>query len=512
MKFLKCAMSIVLTLIILMVPMLCTADETVDYKITLSSTIDGSLPLNTTFEFEVKCYHMDESDEDKEMVVNDKLTLDSAKDAVIEYKLDNAKVDAGGYVYEFKLLSTNNKLAVVDGRVFAVYLFGKQNGVKTFDSSIDGEEAEKLYDDISNGLSLTAAFNCKTAVQVKAELSKNEFTKVYDGTDAYTVADTDYKLTGVAEGDDVKLQIGAAKFNSADVKLAEKVIFSELTLTGADAGKYKLTSDKIEVKGKITPRPITVTADDKVMTEGAVEPELTYTLSESLIAGNEFVGSLARTSGTEAGEYAITRGTLSLTDNYELTFVEGKFTISSFTNVTVSDEKTSITVSGFFAPDSTITVSELSVADNTYKVLAAGATWGKIHKGYTITLNSASHDGVMTVTIPVDAEYNGKEFSIYQLLSSGGIACYKSVAADGKVTLNTDECTSFLLVSEKEKTEENKTPIGMIILKVFLILLAIIAGLILLVVLFFFGMVFFNKTDELKKIIKTLKKLFKNKK
>ena len=120
MKFLKCAMSIVLTLIILMVPMLCTADETVDYKITLSSTIDGSLPLNTTFEFEVKCYHMDESDEDKETVVNDKLTLDSAKDAVIEYKLDNAKVDAGGYVYEFKLLSTNNKLAVVDGRVFAV--------------------------------------------------------------------------------------------------------------------------------------------------------------------------------------------------------------------------------------------------------------------------------------------------------------------------------------------------------------------------------------------------------
>ena len=248
------------------------------------------------------------------------------------------------------------------------------------------------------------------------------------------------------------------------------------------------------------------------MTEGAVEPELTYTLSEQLIAGNEFVGSLARTSGTEAGEYAITRGTLSLTDNYELTLVEGKFTISSFTNVTVSDEKTSITVSGFFAPDSTITVSELSVADNTYKVLAAGATWGKVHKGYTITLNSASHDGVMTVTIPVDAEYNGKEFSIYQLLSSGGIACYKSVAADGKVTLNTDECTSFLLVSEKEKTEENKTPIGMIILKVFLILLAIIAGLILLVVLFFFGMVFFNKTDELKKIIKTLKKLFKNKK
>ena len=71
---------------------------------------------------------------------------------------------------------------MVDGRVFAVYLFGKQNGVKTFDSSVDGEEAEKLYDDISNGLSLTATFNCKTAVQVKAELLKNEFTKVYDPT------------------------------------------------------------------------------------------------------------------------------------------------------------------------------------------------------------------------------------------------------------------------------------------------------------------------------------------
>lgn len=512
MKHLKYIISFLLIIIMLAVPMVGLADETVEYKVVLSSTIDGSLPANTTFKFNVNCYQMDETDEDKESLINKDITLDSSKEAVVEYKLDNEKVTTGGYVYEFKLLSTNNKLAVLDSRVITVYLFGKDNGVKVFDSSLQGEEAEKLYDDISKGLSLKAEFDSKTALPVEVELVAKEFTKVYDGTDVVILTDKDYKLNGVAEGQQVTLTVGSAKFNSADVKLAESVTLSNLALAGADANKYKLITTELKAKGKITARQITVTADDKVMTEGAVEPELTYTLSEELIKGNEFVGSLARTSGNEAGEYAITRGTLSINENYEIIFVEGKFTISNFTNVTVTDLKTSITVSGYFAPDSTLTVSELAVADNTYKVLAAGASWGKIHKGYTLALNAASHDGVMAITIPVDVETNGKEYSIYQLLSSGGIACYKSVAENGNIVITTDECSSFLLVTEKDKTDDNKPSVWMILLNILITILIVIVVVVLLIIAFFFGMVFFNKTEELKKIIKFVKRVFKKKK
>lgn len=508
MKLIKSTLSLVIAVLILAaVPVLCFADETAQYKMTLSSTIDGSLPASTTFDFEVSCYLMDESDEEREAISTEKLTLDSSKAAALTYEFDKEKVGTGGYIYEFKLVSSSNELAVLDDRIIAVYLF--DGFIKTFDSAVEGEN---VVEDISGGFSLSAEFKSNTAVSVTVELLTKEFTKVYDGTDAVTLTDKDYKLTGVADGHQVALQIGSAAFNSADVKNASKVIVSGLTLTGADAAKYKLATEKLEGNGKITPRPITVTANDAVMTEGSAEPELTYTLSEELIAGNEFTGSLTRESGTVAGEYAITKGTLSLTDNYELTFVEGKLTISSFANSVATDPETSITVTGYFPPDSTIEVSELSVADNTYKQLAAGASWGKIVKGYSITLNAASYDGAMTVTIPVAAEFEGKEFSIYQLLSTGGIACYKSVATDGVITLTTEECTSFLLVTEKDKVVEKKTPVGKIILKVFLITLAVIAGLALLAVLFFFGMVFFNKTEELKKIIKVLKKIFNKKK
>ena len=512
MKLLKYVISIVLALTVFAFPMLCSADETVKYTVVLSGAIDGRLPAGTTFDFAIKCYSMDETDDEKETVLNDTKTLDSSKAASLRYELDKEKVETGGFVYEFRLTATSSKLAVADDKVFAVYLFGRENGVKTFDSSVvDGDDAEKIYDDISNGLTVNAAFNCKTAAPVKIELLTKELSKVYDGIDIADISVNDYKLTGVAEGHQVSLQIGSAKFNSADVKKASKVVLSGLSLTGADADKYKLTVDKLEVGGKITPRPITVTAEDKVMTEGSIEPELTYTLSEQLIQGNEFVGSLARTAGSGAGEYTITRGTLSLTDNYDVKFVEGKLTISSFSNSSVIDAETRITVSGFFAHDSSVKVSELSVADNTYKVLASGASWGKVIKGYNIALNTAAHDGAFTITIPVSGEYEGKELSVYQLLASGGIACYKSTVTNGEITLATDECTSFLLVTEKDAPVKKKVSVGMMVLKVFLIILAVVAAVALLAVLFFFGMVFFNKTDELKKIIKFLKRVFKKK-
>ena len=57
-----------------------------------------------------------------------------------------------------------------------------------------------------------------------------------------------------------------------------------------------------------------------------------------------------------------------------------------------------------------------------------------------------------------------------------------------------------------------KTSVGKTILKVILILLAVVLGLALLIALFFFGMVFFNKTDELKRIIKKFRRLFKKNK
>ena len=99
-------------------------------------------------------------------------------------------------------------------------------------------------------------------------------------------------------------------------------------------------------------------------------------------------------------------------------------------------------------------------------------------------------------------------------MSSGAVSSYKTAAVDGTVSLKTSECTQFAIVAEGQVEEKPmpKTSVGKTILKVILILLAVVLGLALLIALFFFGMVFFNKTDELKRIIKKFRRLFKKNK
>jgi hypothetical protein len=90
---------------------------------------------------------------------------------------------------------------------------------------------------------------------------------------------------------------------------------------------YTLTFNAAKLK--ITPRPITVTANDTSKTEGDADPALTYTItSGSLAFSDAFAGALTREAGEAAGTYAITQGTLQLTPNYTLNFVGGTFTIA----------------------------------------------------------------------------------------------------------------------------------------------------------------------------------------
>jgi hypothetical protein len=80
----------------------------------------------------------------------------------------------------------------------------------------------------------------------------------------------------------------------------------------------------------ITKVQITVTADNKTKVVGEPDPLLTYSyLPGLLLPGDNFTGELTREPGENVGSYAIQRGTLSLSNNYNLFFVEGTFTISN---------------------------------------------------------------------------------------------------------------------------------------------------------------------------------------
>lgn len=503
----KKILTLLTAFVIIVLPLFSVSAEAIKPAIRLSCSVDGSMPSDKKFEITVKKYAIDEADDDAEPVSTDKLTIDTASAADKEYAF--AAGDIGLYKFDFYISGCSDSSIASDGSVVTVY--PGQDEIRV--SYPDREETFDLAN-IENPPVVTVKGT--KVQQVKIELADNKtVSKVYDGKTSVSIPADCYKLIGVVSGDDVKLAYKSAVFNSPDVKSAKRVKVTGLSLTGNDAAKYKLATESFEITGKITARPITVTANDIVITEGANEPELTYTLSEQLIEGNSAVGTLARTAGSEAGSYIITRGTLTFGDNYEVTFVEGHLTVSSYTLVEVIDQVLGIKISGYIDKSSSVSAVKLAQSDGSYKALAdAAGSVGHVIAAYNIMLDTPKHDGDLTVTFPVDAKYEGKQIYIYQLMSSGAVSSYKTAAVDGTVSLKTSECTQFAIVAEGqvEAKPMPKTSVGKTALKVILILLAVALGLALLIALFFFGMVFFNKTDELKRIIKKFRRLFKKNK
>jgi hypothetical protein len=79
----------------------------------------------------------------------------------------------------------------------------------------------------------------------------------------------------------------------------------------------------------IFPAALTVTADARTKVYGQTNPALTYQItSGTLYSGDSLTGALTRTSGENAGNYAIQRGTLSAGSNYTLTYNGANLTIT----------------------------------------------------------------------------------------------------------------------------------------------------------------------------------------
>ena len=483
----KKILTLLTAFVIIVLPLFSVSAEAIKPAIRLSCSVDGSMPSDKKFEITVKKYAIDEADDDAEPVSTDKLTIYTASAVDKEYAF--AAGDIGLYKFDFYISGCSDSSIASDGSVVTVY--PGQDEIR-----VSYPDREETFDLANIKTPPLVTVKGTKVQQVKIELADNKtVSKVYDGKTSVSIPADCYKLIGVVSGDDVKLAYKSAVFNSPDVKSAKMVKVTGLSLTGNDAAKYKLATESFEITGKITARPITVTANDIVITEGANEPELTYTLSEQLIEGNSAVGTLARTAGSEAGSYIITRGTLTFGDNYEVTFVEGHLTVSSYTLVEVIDQVLGIKISGYIDKSSSVSAVKLAQSDGSYKALAdAASSVGHVIAAYNIMLDTPKHDG--------------------DLMSSGAVSSYKTAAVDGTVSLKTSECTQFAIVAEGqiEAKPMPKTSVGKTILKVILILLAVVLGLALLIALFFFGMVFFNKTDELKRIIKKFRRLFKKNK
>lgn len=150
----------------------------------------------------------------------------------------------------------------------------------------------------------------------------------------------DFELTGVASKD---LIIGDA------ILISEKEVRIDVTNTNTNQGiislQLKQANDIKDIAGNslaylalegylLTKRSITITADAKTKVYGTADPALTYTItSGSLYNESDLTGSLSREPGEDVGIYTINKGTLSLTDNYTMTYIPANFEILNVLNV-----------------------------------------------------------------------------------------------------------------------------------------------------------------------------------
>jgi trimeric autotransporter adhesin len=167
-----------------------------------------------------------------------------------------------------------------------------------------------------------------------ADISAKELTasftatsKIYDGTRNATVAAT--SLPGVFSGDDVTLDVTNALFDDENAGTG-KTVTGELSLSGTDAGNYRLATTEGSTTADITPKGLTITASSPAaIVVGSPAPAVTPTF-DGFVAGDDSGNSLTTaptcgttyTPGASVGTYA-TSCAGAVASNYAATYVQG---------------------------------------------------------------------------------------------------------------------------------------------------------------------------------------------
>ena len=217
-------------------------------------------------------------------------------------------------------------------------------------------------------------------------------------------------------------------YGDADPTLTHQITAGNLvfgdTLSGAltraageNVGGYAIQQGTLSAGGNydvtfvdgtltITPRAITITADDIGRVYGDADPALTYAISSgNLVFGDAVIGALERVAGEDVGVYAILQGTLSAGANYDVTFVDGAFTITPRGLVITADDLTRIYGDSDPALTYAITSGALEAGDSLTGALTRVA--GENVGGYAITQGTLSAganytltfvDGTLTIT------------------------------------------------------------------------------------------------------------------
>ncbi len=201
----------------------------------------------------------------------------------------------------------------------------------------------------------------KHPIRVTAALN----TKIYDGT---TDASTTPTITfgTLSSGDTATL---TETYNTRDVGTGKTLTPSAVIKDASDVdmtANYAITFVPVST-GEISIRAITVTADNISKEYGTPDPALTTQVtSGSLVAPDTLSGSLVREVGEALGTYPIHNDTLTAGSNYDMTFVDGVFSVVDTTPPVITEGTTPADIyTEFVRPDgTTVSYTSATATDN----------------------------------------------------------------------------------------------------------------------------------------------------
>lgn len=264
--------------------------------------------------------------------------------------------------------------------------------------------------------SATTNYNSATA-QVVLTVNKATLTpsvtaqnKVYDGTTAAQASGT---LAGTLGSDAVTLGIGSAAFADRNVGTGKTVTVGGLTLGGAQAGYYLLSTTSATTTADITRASLTVTASSpSSIVYGSAAPAVTPNFS-SFATGDDASAVTGLTCGTSyvaganVGNYTTTCSG-GVAANYTLAYLAGSFGVTKASLSVTANDKSRVygsanpaldgTLLGVFGSDG-ITASYATTAVQgsdvgTYPITPSLSDPNSKLGNYTVT----STNGTLTIT------------------------------------------------------------------------------------------------------------------
>ena len=205
------------------------------------------------------------------------------------------------------------------------------------------------------------------------QLSVTSYEGVYDANEHTITVDN------VLDGDVVEYSYDGGETWTTNLNQYKDVTETTIKVRVTNAN-YDPSPVELEGTVKITPKPVTVTANSDSKTYGAVDPEFTATVVGTL-GTDKVTYSLSREAGEDVGEYLITASGDVAQGNYSVRYNPGTLTIVA------SDREKAVEVASYNgvydAKKHTIEVKNLERGDLVKYSYDNGTTWEDELKEYT---------------------------------------------------------------------------------------------------------------------------------